>query len=120
MIGLPRRRQVCSTVPVCKEGYDTRGWVNGVVPGCVFASYVAAGLEKDPNFADNIYRVDQRKYNRNFWYRMEFATPGVSGEKCWLHFRGVNRKAEVFLNGMRLGLLDGFMQRGDFDITGLL
>jgi hypothetical protein len=40
------------------------GWVDAVVPGCVFASYVTAGLEKDPNFGDNIYKVDQNKYNQ--------------------------------------------------------
>jgi len=95
------------------------GWVDAVVPGCVFASYVAAGLEKDPNFGDNIYNVDRSKYDRNFWYKTEFATP-AGGRKFWLHFRGINRKGEIFLNGVRLGLLDGFMERGDFDITGLL
>lgn len=96
-------------------------WVDAVVPGCVFASYVAAGLEKDPNFGDNIYKVDRSKYDRNFWYRTEFATPGlVDRRRCWLHLRGVNRKGEVFLNGVRLGLVNGFMERGDFDITGLL
>lgn len=122
---------------IYKEGYDTRDWVNGVVPGAVFNSYVASGLEKDPNYADNIYRVDKSKYDRNFWYRTEFEAPalsgasagttigpaasaGTSGERLWLHFRGVNRKGEVFLNGVRLGLLDGFMERGDYDITGLV
>jgi hypothetical protein len=96
-------------------------WIAAVVPGCVFASYVAAGLEKDPNYADNIYKVDQRKYNRDFWYKAEFASPDISpGRYCHLHFDGINRKGEIFLNGTRLGLLDGFMDRGDFDITQLL
>jgi len=124
------------SLQIFKEGYDTKGWVDAVVPGCVFTSYVAAGLEKDPNFGDNIYQVDQRKYNRNFWYRTEFATPAgmasggspvsaavptsATAIKCWLHLRGINRKGEIFLNGIRLGLLDGFMERGDFDITNLL
>jgi hypothetical protein len=118
------------SLQIFKEGYDTKGWVDAVVPGCVFTSYVAAGLEKDPNFGDNIYQVDQRKYNRNFWYRTEFVTPSApippsavlstSATKCWLHLRGINRKGEIFLNGIRLGLLDGFMERGDFDITNLL
>jgi Exo-beta-D-glucosaminidase Ig-fold domain/Glycosyl hydrolases family 2 len=115
----------------------TGAWIAAVVPGCVFASYVAAGLEKDPNYSDNIYRVDQQRYNRNFWYRTEFPTPfsvtgptssvtgpaspvPSTGPHCWLHFKGINRKGEIFLNGTRLGLLDGFMDRGDFDITQLL
>ncbi len=105
-------------------------WIPAVVPGCVFTSYVAAGLEKDPNYADNIYKVDQKKYNRDFCYRTEFLTPAPfagpgsphpsTGPHCWLHFKGINRKGEIFLNGTRLGLLDGFMDRGDFDITQLL
>jgi Exo-beta-D-glucosaminidase Ig-fold domain/Glycosyl hydrolases family 2/Glycosyl hydrolases family 2, sugar binding domain len=96
-------------------------WIDAVVPGAVFTSYVQAGLEKDPNYADNIYKVDQRKYNRDFWYKVEFASPTVApGRHCHLHFDGINRKGEIFLNGTRLGLLDGFMERGDFDITGLL
>jgi hypothetical protein len=105
----------------------TGSWIAAVVPGCVFASYVAAGLEKDPNYADNIYKVDQRKYNRDFLYRAEFPTPAPfagpsspTARHCHLHFDGVNRKGEIFLNGTRLGLLDGFMDRGDFDITPLL
>jgi hypothetical protein len=109
------------SVPIFKQAYDTKHWVPAVVPGCVFTSYVQAGLEKDPNYGDNIYQVDQQKYNRNFWYRTEFASPAVgAGNHCWLHFKGINRKGEVFFNGVRLGLLDGFMERGDFDVTKLL
>ena len=33
--------------------------VPAIVPGCVFASYVAAGVEADPNFGDNAYRTDK-------------------------------------------------------------
>src|SRR5689334_17903649 len=83
------------------------GWIPAVVPGCVFTSYVEAGLEKDPNFADNIYKVDKSKYDRDFVYRAEFATPRRgAGEKVWLRCDGVNRRAELFVNGHRLGQLD--------------
>jgi hypothetical protein len=61
---------------------------------------VAAGLEKDPNFGDNIYKVDKKKYDRNFWYRTEFKVPAsFTKEKIWLNFKGINRKAEIYLNG---------------------
>jgi len=97
------------------------GWIPAVVPGCVFTSYVEAGLEKDPNFGDNIYKVDKSKYDRDFVYRAEFATPRRgAGEKVWLRCEGVNRRAELFVNGHRLGQLDGFMDRGCFDVSGLL
>ncbi|HTJ12551.1 MAG TPA: discoidin domain-containing protein [Dinghuibacter sp.] len=123
------------SVRIYRPDYDAHDWVPAIVPGIVFNAYVAAGIEKDPNYADNIYKVDKSKYDRNFWYRTTFASPATgapaqdapaqgasahSATRTWLHFRGVNRKGEVFLNGFRLGLLDGFMQRGDYDITDLL
>ncbi|TFF35474.1 discoidin domain-containing protein [Mucilaginibacter psychrotolerans] len=103
---------------ISERNYNTQTWVNAIVPGTVFASYVAAGLEKDPNFGDNIYKVDRKKYDRSFWYRTEFAIPvAYNQKKIWLNFKGVNRKADIYLNGSKLGTLDGFMQRGNFDIT---
>jgi hypothetical protein len=102
-------------------GYNTRDWVNAIVPGTTFSSYVAAGLEKDPNFGDNIYKVDKAKYDRSFWYRTEFKVPAdYSKNHIWLNFKGINRKGDIYLNGTFLGSLDGFMQRGQFDISGLV
>lgn len=96
--------------------------VEAVVPGTVFTSYVKAGHEKDPNFGDNIHRVDREKYDRSFWYRTEFSIPSDFSDKemIWLHFQGVNRKAEIYLNGCLLGILDGFMHRGHFDISKII
>lgn len=105
---------------VTSVDYNTGDWVNAVVPGTAFSSYVAAGLEKDPNFGDNIYKVDKAKYDCNFWYRTEVTIPLNYGQKdIWLNFDGVNRKADVYFNGVLLGKLDGFMQRGKFNITKL-
>lgn len=102
-------------------GYHTSGWVKAVVPGTVFTAYVDAGLEKDPDYGDNIYQVDKSKYDRNFWYRATLPSPPHDkGEKVWLNFEGINRKGVIFFNGVRLGKLDGFMERGKYDITSLL
>lgn len=101
--------------------YNNESWVKAVVPGTVFASYVAEGQEKDPNFGDNIYKVDKAKYDRNFWYRTAFDVPeSYSKGKIWLCFKGINRKADIFLNGKSIGHLDGFMNRGEFDVTSLV
>ena len=95
--------------------------VKAVVPGCVFTSYVEAGVEEDPNFGDNVHRVDKRRYDRDFLYTCRFTTPSLGeGERLWLNFEGVNRKGKVYLNDTYLGLLDGFMQRGKYDITTLV
>ena len=104
-----------------KAGYNTDDWVRAVVPGTVFASYVADSLEKDPNFGDNIYKVDKKKYDRNFWYRTEFSIPSAFNRPViWLNFKGINRKAEIYLNGTKIGSLDGFMERGHYDVTALV
>jgi hypothetical protein len=95
-------------------------WIPAIVPGTTFSSFVAAGVEKDPNFGDNISRVDRAKYDRSFWYRTEFEIPLVNANKrTWLNFNGINRRAEIYLNGKRLGALDGFMTRGRFDLTAV-
>lgn len=101
--------------------YNTASWVDAVVPGTAFNSYVVAGVEKDPNFGDNIHKVDRAKYDRNFWYRTELTVPAdFTKELIWLNFNGVNRKAEVYLNGRLLGVLDGFMHRGRFNVTDII
>ena len=102
-------------------GFDAAGWVRASVPGTVFGSFVDAGKEKDPNYADNISRVDRSQYDRNFWYRTEFALPpDFAGERIWLRFSGVNRDADVVVNGRYLGTIRGFMQRAAYDVTGLV
>ncbi|WEK34095.1 MAG: discoidin domain-containing protein [Candidatus Pseudobacter hemicellulosilyticus] len=105
------------SVNLYAPGYNTGSWVKAVVPGCVFTAYVEAGLEKDPNFGDNAYQADKSKYHRNFWYRTELSIDKPAGQTVWLNFEGINRKGEIFFNGHRLELLDGFMHRGKFDIT---
>ncbi len=92
--------------------------VKGIVPGTVFHSYVSAGQEKDPNFADNIQQVDRKKYDQSFWYRTHFHLPAdFTLPHIWLNLDGVNRSAEVWLNGRQLGRLDGFMERGRYEVT---
>ena len=106
---------------IMKPGYNASGWVDAVVPGTVFNSYVTAGLEKDPNFGDNIHQVNRAKYDRSFWYRTEFQVPAsFTKDRIWLNFNGVNRSAEIYLNGQMIDKLDGFMDRGRFDVTSIV
>lgn len=113
--------EVADPAALHESGYDTSGWVAAVVPGAVFTSFVEAGIEPDPNFGDNAYKVDKSKYDRDFWYRTEFAAETLpDGLHRWICFEGVNRKGEVWLNGVLLGRLDGFMDRGRFDAAPLL
>ena len=54
----------------------------------------------------------------DFWYRTEFtAPPSAPGRRVWLNFDGINWKADVFLNGEKLGRIEGGFMRGRFDVT---
>ena len=44
----------------------------------------------------------------------------LDGAQQWLNFDGINWKANVFLNGQRLGRIEGAFMRGKFNVTGLL
>ena len=107
-------------VQVSKVGYTPKSWVDGIVPGTVFAAYVAAGHEEDPSYGDNIYRVDETKYNRSFWYRTEFERPTGAGTRAVLVLEGTNRTSEVWFNGKKLGTIKGHMMKARYDITALL
>lgn len=107
--------------PLFDDSIASERAIAGVVPGTVFASYVMAGQEADPNVGDNIIRVNRAKYNRSFWYFTQFKIPeSFTKEEVWLNFNGVNRSALIYLNGRLLGKLDGFMQRGCYNINNVM
>ena len=109
------------SVKIFNPGFNTGDWVNASVPGTVFGAYVDDGIEKDPNYGDNIYHVDKSRYNHNFWYRTEFIVPkDFVNDIIWLNFKGVNRDADIFLNGKYLGTIKGIMQRGRFNISNII
>lgn len=105
-----------------ENDYDKSNWLKSTVPGTIFTDYVNLGLEKDPNFGDNIYNVDRNKYNKTFWYRTEFDVPSelANHKHIVLNFDGINRVGVVYLNGKELGELRGFMIRGRFNVTNIL
>lgn len=106
---------------VSVAGFSTKTWIDAVVPGTVFHSYVVAGKEENPDYADNIYKVDKAKYNKPYWYRTEFSTKDfAAGKRIWLNFNGVNKLAEIYLNGRHMGTIKGLMQRGRYDITNMV
>ena len=96
-------------------------WLPATVPGTVLASYMNLGAVPDPNYADNVDQISESFFRSNFWYTNQFAVPReMLGTQQWLNFDGINWKANVFLNGQRLGSIEGAFQRGRFNVTGLL
>jgi hypothetical protein len=106
---------------ISRPGFSERDWIIATVPGTVLASYYNAGAVPDPNYGDNQLMISDSFFYADFWYRDEFIAPaeaGTAGRHAWLNFDGINWKADVYLNGEKLGRIEGAFQRARFDVTG--
>jgi hypothetical protein len=107
-------------------GYVDYKWLTAHVPGTAFGDYVLAGLEPDPSFGENVWKlagkVERKKYDQNFWYRTEFTVPAeyFQSGRIWLNLDGVHRDGDIYVNGTKAGTMLGFFQRGRFDVTNLV
>ncbi|MGA2150352.1 MAG: discoidin domain-containing protein, partial [Bryobacteraceae bacterium] len=119
---LQRASQVHATgTALSTAGFRDPDWMIATVPATVLSSYFNAGAIPDPNYGDNQNAISDSFFYSDFWYRTEFtAPPAAAGRHVFLNFDGVNWKAEVFLNGQRLGRIDGGFITGRFDVTALL
>lgn len=77
------------------------------VPGTVLSSYKNIGVILNPNYADNLMQISESFFNSNFWYRDEFEVPeGFKQDRLFLNFDGINWKANVYLNGNKIGRIE--------------
>lgn len=100
--------------------FKDEGWLPAVVPGTVLYSYIAAGAVPDPSVGDNMNQISESYFNSDFWYRGVLPSVLKSGARSLLCFDGINSKAEVFMNGSRLGTIEGAFKRAAFDVTSLV
>jgi hypothetical protein len=104
-----------------QPGFRDQDWLVATVPATVLSSYWNAGALPDPNYGDNQLMISDSFFYADFWYRNEFRAPRLaSGRRVWLKFDGINWKAEVYLNGEKIGRIEGGFMRGRFDVTGKL
>ena len=102
-------------------GFEDKDWVVATVPATVLSSYLNVGALPDPNFGDNQLQISDSFFYADFWYRDEFTAPAAGrGRRMWLNFDGINWKAEIYLNGSKVGNIDGGFMRGKFDVTALI
>lgn len=103
---------------ISSAGFDDGAWLEATVPGTVLASYFHAGAVPDPNHADNQLNISESFFRSDFWYRNAFNADKSGSERQFLHFDGINHKAEIYMNGHFVGRLDGAYRQADFDVTG--
>lgn len=118
---LQRASEVSATgEAISKLEYDATNWIVATVPGTVLTSYKNIGAVPNPNYADNIFQISESFFNSNFWYRNEFELPAdFKQERLFLNFDGLNWKANIYLNGNKIGRIEGAFMRGKYDITDI-
>ena len=101
-------------------GFDDSKWHLAIVPGTIVGSLVADKTLSDPNYGKNLNSfpgafTDNKRQAANLdmpadspfrcshWFRTEFATPvAYANRAVWLHFLGINYRANIWLNGKQL------------------
>nr|WP_068887615.1 sugar-binding domain-containing protein [Pedobacter panaciterrae] len=114
---------------IARVGYDDSSWIPATVPGTVLTSLVNNGIYPNPYYGDN-----NRKENKlipdiidtgiefyHYWWRTDFKIPqNFSGKKIWLKFHGINYRSEIWVNGKKVGSMDGMFNDQQFDITAMV
>ena len=101
-----------------------RGWFPATVPTTVLNALVKDGVYPDPRIGLNNFSIpdasdefnaehDLARYSHlpggenpwqdAYWYRTEFSLPAAcGGMHVWLNFSGINYRADVWLNGVKV------------------
>ena len=101
---------------ISKPGFTDDKWIPATVPGTVLSSFINIGAVPDPNFADNQLHISDSYFLSDFWYHNEF-TVNNPADYVFLNFDGINWKADIYLNGSKIGHIDGAFMRGKFDVS---
>src|SRR5258708_265051 len=101
-------------------GFDDSKWHSAIVPGTIVGSLVADRTLPDPNYGKNLNSfpcafTDNKRQAANLdmpadspfrcshCFRTEFTTPPAYANRLvWLHFLGINYRANIWLNGKQL------------------
>ncbi len=105
---------------ISTSSFESGNWIQADVPTTVVAAQVKSGLLPDPFYAmnlrqypgvsypiganfSNIAMPPDSPYAISWWYRKEFTLPDTyAGKAVWLNFRGINYRANIFLNGKQI------------------
>jgi exo-1,4-beta-D-glucosaminidase len=123
---------------ISSAAFAPQGWYTATVPSTVLAAQVAAGAIPNPYYGMNLRRIPGQTYpvGENFsnlpmppdspydcgwWYRRQFTVPAAeAGRTLWLHFGGINYRADIWVNGKKIAdksQVAGAYRSYDFDIT---
>lgn len=100
---------------------STTDWYNATVPGTVLTTLVDQGVYPDPYYGLNNLHIPDTLCRMDWWYRIAFDMPADAIDSDYeLLLNGINYKADVWLNGKRLGNVEGAFKRGIFPLNNIL
>jgi exo-1,4-beta-D-glucosaminidase len=126
---------------ISQPGFAISGWYATSVPQTVFAVLVENGVYKNPYYGTNLrnfpgveYKIGSQFANQDmppngpyavpWWYREEFELPASdAGKQIWMQFRGINYRAEIWINGKKVAGSDevvGAFRRYEFNVTSFV
>lgn len=109
------------------QPFEATGWMKAKVPGTVLTTLLENKIYPAPEFGLNnqlipdIFHVGRSFYT--YWFACPFTMEALlPGQHAWLNFRGINYKAEIYLNGKRVNTVthEGMFLRQSYDITSYL
>ena len=111
---------------ISEKGFAVSSWMNATVPGTVLTTLLNNKKVPDPFYGMNnekiadIYKTGNDFYT--YWFVKDFDEKAIGNEQVWLQFRGINYKADIFLNGKKVNpqIIEGMHLRSQFNITKLL
>src|SRR5215471_1211355 len=123
---------------VSTASFQPSDWLPAESPATVVAAQLMKGLLPDPFYGMNLRQYPgmtypiganfsnlpadpESPYAVSWWYRTEFALPrDYAGKRVWLNFRGVNYRANVWLNGKQIAdskQVAGAWRTYEFNVT---
>jgi exo-1,4-beta-D-glucosaminidase len=101
-------------------GFNASGWHHADMPSTVVGALVTDKTYPDPTYGTNLKSFPGMDYSSktffanqdmpkdspfrcSWWFRTEFTLPaGYDRKAAWLHFLGINYRANVWLNGQKI------------------
>ncbi len=117
-----------SSAKVTADGHDissadfsTGNWYPADLPTTVLAALVKDGQYKNIFFNQNFENIPSKPFEVPWWYRTTFKVPkSSSNQTVRLQFDGINYRAEVWVNGIRVASSDTMMggfRRFELDVS---
>ena len=126
---------------ISTPNFVPQNWHEATVPTTVVAALVKDKTLPDPFFAmnlrhfpgvsypiggnfSNLAMPPDSPYAVSWWYRTQFSAPAdYAGKTVWLNFRGINYRANIWLNGKQIANSNdvaGAWRTYEFNVTAAL